>query len=124
MVHPWRTEIFAPPICVALPRFLWGGGHLNPTATSPKARIRGNDDKYCFAGCIAPDLSHACGLHRPGYDRSPASPNPARNDLHGAAQIRRGQHNLDGRSWARRDLRPTDLSVAFPPRRPIDLSRL
>src|SRR5260370_30276113 len=41
-------------------------------------------------GWIAPDLSDACVLHRPGYRRSPAYPNPAGWYIHGAAQNRRG----------------------------------
>src|SRR5258707_5281234 len=60
----------------------------DPGAGGAKISARGNG--YHFAGWIAPDLSHACGLHRAGYDRSPASPNPARWYIHGAAQNRRG----------------------------------
>src|SRR5258707_15819427 len=63
-------------------------GEWDPGAGGAKISARGNG--YHFAGWIAPDLSHACGLHRPGYDRSPASPNPARWYIHGAAQNRRG----------------------------------
>ena len=39
---------------------------------------------------VLPDLSHACGWHRPAGDRSPAHPNPGRWYVHGAAQNRRG----------------------------------
>src|SRR5580692_9537559 len=63
-------------------------GEWDPGAGGAKISARGNG--YHFAGWIAPDLSHACGLHRPGYDRSPASPNPAGWYIHGAAQNRRG----------------------------------
>jgi hypothetical protein len=40
---------------------------------------------------IAPDLSHAWGLHRPGYRRSRQLRNAGRWIVHGAAQIRRGK---------------------------------
>src|SRR5258708_23273514 len=60
----------------------------DPGAGGAKISARGNG--YHFAGWIAPDLSHACWLHCPGYDRSPASPNPAKWYIHGAAQNRRG----------------------------------
>jgi hypothetical protein len=40
---------------------------------------------------IAPDLSHACGLHRPGYRQSRQLGNTGRWVVHGAAQIRRGK---------------------------------
>src|SRR5258707_14166139 len=60
----------------------------DPGAGGAKISARGNG--YHFACWIAPDLSHACGLHRPGYDRSPTSPNPTRWYIHGAAQNRRG----------------------------------
>jgi hypothetical protein len=40
---------------------------------------------------FAPDLSHACGLHRPGYCRSRQLRNAGRWVVHGAAQIRRGK---------------------------------
>ena len=63
-------------------------GEWDPGAGGTKISARGNG--YHFPGWIAPDLSHACGLHRPGYDRSPASPNPAGWYIHGAAQNRRG----------------------------------
>jgi hypothetical protein len=33
------------------------------------AKISARGSGYHFAGWIAPDLSHACGLHRPGCDR-------------------------------------------------------
>jgi hypothetical protein len=59
-------------------------------AKAKRRRVSARGNGYHFAGWIAPDLSHACGLHRPGYDRSPASPNPARWYIHGAAQNRRG----------------------------------
>lgn len=45
-----------------------------------------------------------------------------RSHLYGTAQIRRGQHNLDGPPRARRDLRPTGLRPTDP--RPTDLSGL
>ncbi len=59
-------------------------------AKAKRRRVSARGNGYHFAGWIAPDLSHACGLHRPGYDRSPASPNPAGWYIHGAAQNRRG----------------------------------
>src|SRR5260221_13425430 len=43
-------------------------GEWDPGAGGAKISARGNG--YHLAGWIAPDLSHACGLHRPGYDRS------------------------------------------------------
>src|SRR5258707_3488934 len=63
-------------------------GEWDPGAGGAKISARGNG--YHFAGWIAPDLSHACGLHRPGYDRSPASPNPAAWYINGALPNRPG----------------------------------
>src|SRR5258708_40024246 len=89
-----------------------GGGKIS-------ARGKG----YHFAGWIAPDLSHACGLHRPGYDRSPASPNPAGWYIHGAAQNRRGtvltvSHILGAPSFSPHRVlgpfRPTAYSLTSP----------
>ena len=60
----------------------------DPGPGGAKISARGNG--YHFAGWIAPDLSHACGWHRPRHDRSPSSPNPAGWYIHGAAQNRRG----------------------------------
>src|SRR5258708_15935128 len=84
----------------------------DPGAGGAKISARGNG--YHFAGWIAPDLSHACGLHRPGYDRSPASPNPARWYIHGAAQNRRGtvlavSHMLGAPSFSRSEEHTSQL---------------
>jgi hypothetical protein len=55
-----------------------------------RAKISARPNGYHLAGWIAPDLSHACVLHRPGYDRFSAYPNPARWYIHRTAQNRRG----------------------------------
>jgi hypothetical protein len=78
-------------------------GEWDPGPDGAKISARGNG--YHFAGRIAPDLSHKCGLHRPGYNRSQASPNPAGWHVHGAAQNRRanvvhGHRVLDAPSFS------------------------
>jgi hypothetical protein len=40
-------------------------GETDPAPGGAKISARGNG--YHFAGWIAPNLSHACGLHRPGW---------------------------------------------------------
>src|SRR5260370_3290209 len=83
---------------------------------------RGETDTTSLAG-IAPDLSQACGLHRPGYDRPPVSPNAARWYIHGAAQNRRGtvlavSHILGASSFSphrsRAFIRPFALAQSRP----------
>src|SRR5260221_11770328 len=81
MAHPGRAEIFDLPNLTA----------VRPFSPSPNRRT-----------------THL--PVRPTHKKNPHGTSRADSDIHGSAQIRRGQHNLDGRSWARRDLRPTDLS--------------
>src|SRR5260370_31330400 len=91
------------------------------------AKISARGNGYHFAGWIAPDLSHACGLHRPGYDRSPASPNPAGWYIHGAAQNRRGtvltvSHILGASSFSPHRSRAFIVRFAHSPIRPLAVS--
>src|SRR5258707_12543817 len=100
-------------------------GEWDPGAGGAKISARGNG--YHFAGWIAPDLSHACGLHRPGYDRSPASPNSAGWYIHGAAQNRRGtglavSHIVGAPSFSPYRSRAFIRPVAHTPTRPFAAS--
>jgi hypothetical protein len=93
-------------------------------AKAKRRRVSARGNGYHFAGWIAPNLSHACGLHRPGYDRSPASPNPARWYFHGAAQNRRGtvlavSHIFGAPSFSPHRSR---VSFALSPIRPLAVS--